>query len=68
MANETPQGVLPHNGGVWPPPGIRYLARVGAFGFSAGAAGAAFSGHPGAAGILALIAAALQLTDVIGGK
>lgn len=68
MANETPQGALPHNGGVWPPPAIRYLVRALAFGFSAGAAGAAFSGHVAAAGTLAVIAAGLQLTDIIGGK
>jgi hypothetical protein len=64
MSNGTP----PHNGGVWPPPRIRYFVRVSAFALSAGAAGAAFSGHPALAGILAAMAAALQLTEIIGGK
>jgi len=64
MGNGTP-----HNGGPgWPPPSARYVMRTTAFAASSGAAGAAFSGHPGAAGILAVIAAALQLVDVIGGK
>jgi hypothetical protein len=47
---------------------MRYLARVSAFALSTGAAVAAFRGHLGLAGTLAAMAAALQLTDVIGGK
>ncbi|HEV3459144.1 MAG TPA: hypothetical protein VHG32_21535 [Thermoanaerobaculia bacterium] len=71
MSNETPSittATPPHNGGVWPPPMIRYVVRVIAFGLSVGAAGAAFSGQIALAGTLAAIAAALQLTDIIGGK
>jgi hypothetical protein len=68
MANETPQSALPHNGGVWPPPAIRYCIRVIALGASAGATGAAYSGHLFFAGTLSLIASALILADVIAGK
>jgi hypothetical protein len=70
MANETSvvTATPPHNGGVWPPPPARHIIRVLAFGFSAGAAAAAFSGHVGLAGILATMAAALQLSEIIGGK
>ena len=64
MGNGTP-----HNGGgIWPPPAMRYLVRVTGFGLSTGAAVAAFRGHLGLAGTLAAMSAALQLTDVIGGK
>jgi hypothetical protein len=64
MTNGTP-----HNGGgIWPPPMMRYFLRVTAFGLSVGATGAAFSGSLVLAGILAAIAAALQLADIIGGK
>jgi hypothetical protein len=59
----------PHNGGgIWPPPMIRYVVRVTAFGLTVGAAGAAFTGQPALAGTLAAISAALQLTDIIGGR
>ena len=59
----------PHNGGGgWPPPRLRYATRVGAFALSAGAAAAAFSGNAVQAGTLAVIAAALLLADIIGGK
>ncbi|HVR07931.1 MAG TPA: hypothetical protein VMW75_07760 [Thermoanaerobaculia bacterium] len=64
MSNGTP-----HNGGgIWPPPRIRYFIRAIAFGLSVGAAGAAFSGRLAIAGTLAAMAAALQLTDIIGGQ
>jgi|GEM_PF-3172842 len=64
MSNGTP----PHNGGGWPPPRLRYALRAMAFAASAGAAAGAFSGHPGVAAILATMAAALLLVDIIGGS
>ena len=47
---------------IWPPP--QYAVRAIGTAFAAGAAGAGFSGHATAAGILATIAAVLLLIDV----
>jgi hypothetical protein len=54
--------------GIWPPPAARYVMRTMSFGLSTGAAATAFTGYCGLAGILAAIAAALLLTEIIGGK
>jgi len=54
--------------GIWPPPTMRYLIRTMSFGLSTGAAAAAFTSYCALAGILAAIAAALLLLDIIGGK
>lgn len=63
MSNGTP----PHNGGVWPPPRLRYVLRVMSTAFTAGAACAALTGRNEIAGILAVMATIIQMIDVIGG-
>jgi hypothetical protein len=54
--------------GIWPPPTMRYVLRSMAFALSTGAAATAFTGYCAVAGCLAVVAAALLLIDIIGGK
>jgi hypothetical protein len=53
--------------GIWPPPWLTYMLQAGAFVLTTAAAGAAYTGHATAAGVLATGAAAAHLIIIIGG-